>query len=105
MLNTILLQAAGGAAGSGWSSMIMILAIIAIFYFFMIAPQQKKQKKINAFRESLKNGDKVVTIGGIYGRIREVKDNTVILEVADGVRIKFDKSAISMNDETELQSK
>ena len=83
----------------------MILAIIAIFYFFMIAPQQKKQKKINAFRESLKNGDKVVTIGGIYGRIREVKDNTVILEVADGVRIKFDKSAISMNDETELQSK
>jgi preprotein translocase subunit YajC len=105
MLNTILLQAAGGAAGSGWSSMIMILAIIAIFYFFMIAPQQKKQKKINAFRESLKNGDKVVTIGGIYGRIREVKDNTVILEVADGVRIKFDKSAISMTDETELQSK
>lgn len=105
MLNTILLQAAGGAAGSGWSSMIMIIAIIAIFYFFMIAPQQKKQKKINAFRDSLKNGDKVVTIGGIYGRVREIKDNTIILEVADGVRIKFDKSAISMPDNTELQSK
>lgn len=83
----------------------MIIAIIAIFYFFMIAPQQKKQKKINAFRDSLKNGDKVVTIGGIYGRVREIKDNTIILEVADGVRIKFDKSAISMSDETELQSK
>lgn len=105
MLNTILLQAAGGAAGSGWSSMIMIIAIIAIFYFFMIAPQQKKQKKINAFRDSLKNGDKVVTIGGIYGRVREIKDNTIILEVADGVRIKFDKSAISMPDNTELQTK
>ncbi len=83
----------------------MIIAIIAIFYFFMIAPQQKKQKKINAFRDSLKNGDKVVTIGGIYGRVREIKDNTIILEVADGVRIKFDKSAISMPDNTELQSK
>ena len=83
----------------------MIIAIIAIFYFFMIAPQQKKQKKINAFRDSLKNGDKVVTIGGIYGRVREIKDNTIILEVADGVRIKFDKSAISMPDNTELQTK
>jgi len=83
----------------------MIIAIIAIFYFFMIAPQQKKQKKINAFRDSLKNGDKVVTIGGIYGRVREIKDNTIILEVADGVRIKFDKSAISMPDASEVQTK
>ncbi len=104
MLNTILLQA-GSASGQGWSSMIMIIAIIAIFYFFMIAPQQKKQKKINAFRDSLKNGDKVVTIGGIYGRVREIKDNTIILEVADGVRIKFDKSAISMPDASEVQTK
>jgi len=83
----------------------MIIAIIAIFYFFMIAPQQKKQKKINAFRDSLKNGDKVVTIGGIYGRVREIKDNTIILEVADGVRIKFDKSAISMPDASEVPTK
>ena len=83
----------------------MIIAIIAIFYFFMIAPQQKKQKKINAFRDSLKNGDKVVTIGGIYGRVREIKDNTIILEVADGVRIKFDKSAISMPDSSEVITK
>jgi preprotein translocase subunit YajC len=101
MLNTILLQAAGG--GSGWSNMIMIVALIAIFYFFMIAPQQKKQKKINAFRDSLRNGDKVMTAGGIYGRIREVKDNTVILEIADGVRIKIDKNSIyqSMQDVAE----
>lgn len=101
MLNTILLQAAGG--GTGWSSMIMIVALIAIFYFFMIAPQQKKQKKINAFRDSLRNGDKVMTAGGIYGRIREVKDNTVILEIADGVRIKIDKNSIyqSMQDVAE----
>jgi len=81
----------------------MIVMIIAIFYFFMIAPQQKKQKKINAFRDSLKNGDKVMTAGGIYGRIREVKDNVVILEIADGVRIKIDKNSIyqSMQDVAE----
>ena len=105
MLNLILLQAAGGApqGGFGFTSLIMIVMIIAIFYFFMIAPQQKKQKKINAFRDSLRNGDKVMTAGGIYGRIREVKDNTVILEIADGVRIKIDKNSIyqSMQDVAE----
>ena len=105
MLNLILLQAANGAPqnGFGFSSLIMIVMIIAIFYFFMIAPQQKKQKKINAFRDSLRSGDKVMTAGGIYGRIREVKDNTVILEIADGVRIKIDKNSIyqSMQDVAE----
>ena len=83
----------------------MIIALIAIFYFFMIAPQKKREKKINEFRNSLKNGDKVVTIGGIYGRIREVKDNAFILEIADGVRIKVDKSAISMQDNSEVSTK
>lgn len=97
MLNIILLQAAGDTAaggGNGMMSLLMIVMLIAIFYFFMILPQQKKQKKINAFRDSLKNGDKVITAGGIHGRIREIKDNTVILEIADGVRIKIDKSSI-----------
>ena len=103
MLYTILLQAAssGSAAGGGGMSLIMIVALIAIFYFFMIAPQQKKQKKINKFRDSLKNGDKVMTAGGIYGRIREVKnDGSIILEIADGVRIRIDKNSIyqSMED-------
>jgi len=104
MLNTILLQAgADGGAGSGWSSMIMIVALIAIFYFFMIAPQQKKQKKINAFRDSLQKGDKVMTAGGIYGRIREIKDNYVMLEIDNNVTIKIDKNSIyqSMQDVAE----
>ena len=105
MHNLILLQAAGGApqGGFGFTSLIMIVMIIAIFYFFMIAPQQKKQKKINAFRDSLRNGDKVMTAGGIYGRVREIKDNAVILEIADGVRIKIDKNSIyqSMQDVAE----
>ena len=110
MLNTILLDAAAGAdtsaAGSGWSSMIMIIALIAIFYFFMIAPQQKKQKKINAFRDSLKNGDKVMTAGGIYGRIREINDTFVLLEIDNNVTIKIDKNSIyqSMQDVVETGS-
>ena len=110
MLYTILLQAASGAAPSSGTGMfggmlLPLLLIFVIFYFFMIMPQQKKQKKLNAFRDNLKNGDKVVTIGGIYGRVREVKDNTIILEVADGVRIKFDKNAISTPDSTEVITK
>ncbi len=105
MLNMILLQAT--SSGGGMMSLLMMVALIAIFYFFMIAPQQKKQKKINAFRDSLKNGDKVITAGGIYGRIREIKDNTVILEIADGVRIKIDKNSIyqSMQEVAESGSK
>lgn len=93
MLNTILLQTQP-AGGTGWSSMIMIIAIIAIFYFFMIAPQQKKQKKINAFRDGLRKGDKVMTAGGIYGRIRDIKDSVVMLEIDNNVTIKIDKNSI-----------
>lgn len=91
LLNTILLQA---AAGGNWSGMIMIIAMIAIFYFFMIRPQQKKQKEIRKAREAMKSGDKVVTAGGIYGRIKEVKETTFIVEIAAGVTIKIDKGSV-----------
>ena len=101
MINSILLQA--GAAGSGMSSILMIVALIAIFYFFMIRPQSQKQKKVNNFRSGLQKGDKVMTAGGIYGKIREVKDKVVVLEISDGVRITIDKNSIyeSMQDVTE----
>ena len=89
----ILLQAAAGGGAMG-SSLIMMVAIIAVFYFFMIRPQQKKQKEITKARESLKNGDKVVTAGGIHGRIKEVSDSWILVEVADGVRIKFEKTSV-----------
>ena len=104
MLNTILLQGAGAAGGNGWMTTLIFFGLFfAIIYFTMIAPRQKKQKKLNAFRDGLRNGDKVMTAGGIYGRIREVKDSTVILEIADGVRIKIDKNSIyqSMQDVVE----
>ena len=91
-LNLIMLQDA--AAGSGFSSIILIVAFIAIFYFFMVRPQQKKQKEINKFRSELNNGDRVITAGGIYEIIKDIKDNYIILEIADNVRIKIDKNSI-----------
>ncbi len=87
----ILLQAgAGGSLGS----IIMIVALFAIFYFFMIRPQQKRQKEIQKFRAGLDRGDKVVTAGGIYGTIRDVKDTSFVIEIADGVRIRVDKGSV-----------
>ena len=89
-LLTILLQQQG--QGAGWSS--IMVALVAIFYFFMIRPQTKRQKEIRKFREALSVGDKVVTAGGIYGKIKEIKDNIIVLEIADNVRIRIDKSSI-----------
>ena len=88
----ILLQAAAG--GNQWSGILMMGVIVAIFYFFMIRPQQKKQKEIQKAREALKVGDQIVTAGGIYGRIREIGDVYMAIEVANGVTIRIDKSSI-----------
>ena len=88
---SILLQS---AAGSGMSSILMMVALIAIFYFFMIRPQTKRQKEIRKFREGLSVGDKVVTAGGIYGKIKEIEDNAVIVEIAPSVKIKVDRNSI-----------
>ena len=71
-----------------------LLAVFVIFYFFMIRPQMKKQKEMTNYRNSLKKGDKVITTGGIYGKIYEVKDNYVMLEVGGDLRLKVDKSAL-----------
>ena len=92
-LTTILLQA--GANGSnGWMSIIMMVALVAIFYFFMIRPQSKKQKQIKKFREGLSVGDKVITAGGIYGKIRDIKETTFLLEISDNVKIRIDKNSV-----------
>ncbi|MBD5207317.1 MAG: preprotein translocase subunit YajC [Bacteroidales bacterium] len=92
VLNTLLLQSPAG--GNNWSGMLMILAMVVIFYFFMIRPQSKKQKEIKKQREALKAGDRVVTAGGIHGRIREVKENTFLIEVAPNVTVKFDRNSV-----------
>jgi preprotein translocase subunit YajC len=94
----ILLQAAQGAPQGGflqqWQGPLMIVAMIAVFYFLLIRPQSKRQKEIQKQREALKAGDKVVTSGGIYGIIKELKDNAVIIEIADNVKIKVDKTSV-----------
>jgi preprotein translocase subunit YajC len=95
MINSILLQAQPG--GGGMTTQLLFMgAIIAVFYFFMIRPQQKKAKDQKKFVEEIKKGDYVVTVGGIHGRIAEIEDDTFIIEVERGGRIKFSKSSVSM---------
>lgn len=95
MLNLILLQAEGAAQqGSQWSFWIMMILIFVVFYFFMIRPQTKKQKELQAQRDALKKGDKVVTAGGIYGEIKEVKENAVFITIAKDIVIKVDKQSV-----------
>lgn len=94
LLLILLDQQTEQSGGSAWSGMVMIVAMIVIFYFFMIRPQNKKQKELKKARESMKKGDKIVSAGGIHGRIKELKDNVVMMEVAPGVVIKIDKASV-----------
>jgi preprotein translocase subunit YajC len=82
------------AQGNGMSTIIMIVLMIAIFYFFMIRPQNKERKRMRDFLESLQVGSKVRTASGVYGKVKEIKDTVIILEVADNVKIKIDKNYI-----------
>ena len=82
------------AAGGNMSFLIMMLLIFVVMYFFMIRPQQKKQKEIAKFRNELKKGDKIVTIGGIYGTVDEIREKYVIIVVDGDVKLRVDKSAI-----------
>ena len=93
MLDSMVLLQSDGAGG-GFSGMIMIIAMIVIFYFFMIRPQSKKQKEIKKAREAMQKGDHVVTAGGIHGKIKEISDNTIQMEIAPGISIKVDKASV-----------
>ena len=88
--------AAGTAPGQGNSllTLLPLVLVFVVFYFFMIRPQMKKQKEMNNYRSSLKRGDKVVTTGGLYGKVYEVKDKYVTLEVGGDVKLKVDKNAL-----------
>ena len=80
--------------GQGAEGIIMIVLLVMIFYFFMIRPQQKRQKEINKFREGIQRGDRVITSGGIHGKVRDIKENAFVIEVANGVNITVDKNFI-----------
>ncbi len=99
---SVLLQAQQG--GGMWSSLLMIVAIIVIFYFFMIRPQQKRQKEEKKFRENLTKGQKVVTIAGLHGKVTDVRETTVMLEIANEVRVEVEKVAIAMTFATEQKN-
>ena len=96
-LLTFFLQAEGAAAGQSggnWSFLIMIALLFLVMWLFMIRPQQKKQKEMEKFRNELKKDDKVVTIGGIYGTVKEIGEKTVDIEVSKGVSIRVDKASL-----------
>lgn len=98
-----LMTSPSGQGGSGgWEQLIPLVLIFVVFYFFMIRPQTKKAKEQKKYRESLNKGDKVVTIGGIHGKIVDIDENTLILEMIDKTRIKVEKSAISMENSMAL---
>ena len=99
----VYLQAQGG--GFDGSFMIMMIVIFAIMYFFMIRPQNKKQKEIQNFRKNLEVGQDVISAGGIYGKVKAIEDNVVVLEIASGVKIRIDKNSIYANAAASQQTK
>lgn len=104
LLNVILMapQADAKGGGSPYSSIFFLVAIFGIFYFFMIRPQMKKTKEQKKFRENLDKGQKIVTIGGIHGKIVEMQETTVIIEVEGQNRLKMEKSAIALDNSAQL---
>ena len=99
MLSTIILQASGSQQGSLWSMLIMFALIFLVMYFFMIRPQRKQQKALDEMRKALTKGDKVITVGGIYGTIAEVDETTVLIKVDGDVKLRVDKNSVQ-NDTT-----
>jgi|ERR1700756_1430517 len=102
--NFILLQTAPSGTMALVQNLGPIVLIVIVFYFFMIRPQMKKQKEAKKFMAEIKKGDKIVTIGGIHGKIAEVNDTTFIIEVEGGNRLKISKAAVSMDNSVSLNT-
>lgn len=98
-------EGAEGGGGGQWMQFVFIGALFVVFYLFMIRPQQRKSKEQKKFRENVGKGDKVVTIGGVHGKIAEVEETTFILEMVDGSKVRIEKSAISMETTMALANK
>jgi preprotein translocase subunit YajC len=104
LLNVLLMAPQSGQSGSGGmtSSLIFLVVIFVVFYFFFIRPQVKKQKDQKKYREALAKGQKIITIGGIHGRIVEIQDTTCTIEVEGGNRLKIEKSAVATDAQDQL---
>ena len=94
LLSILLMAPQTGGEGGGYEQIIFLVLIIVVFYFFMIRPQMKKQKEITKFRAGLKKGDKIVTTGGIYGKVADINENIIKVEIAPNITVKVDKSAV-----------
>jgi preprotein translocase subunit YajC len=88
--------AQGGEGGSIWSMVLMFGSIIAIFYFMIIRPQQKRAKERAVLLDSIKKGDKIITAGGIHGTVIGIEDKTVLVQIADNVKVKLERSSVSV---------
>lgn len=112
-ISTVLLQATetatttateGGKSGGGMIQMLLLVAMIGVFWFFLIAPQRKKQKEQGKFVEEIKKGDKIATIGGIVGKVLELRTKTFIIETEGGGRLQLLRSAISFENTRALNA-
>jgi preprotein translocase subunit YajC len=101
MMAAFLMQATGGAAGLLGNPLTMMVIVMGIFYVMLILPQQRQRKKVQAMLQALKNGDKVVTSSGIYGTVNGIDGDTVILKIADQVKIRIARSAIAQVEASE----
>jgi len=94
-----------GGQQSGWYSFLPLVLIIVVFYFFFIRPQMKRSKDQKKFKENLQKGQKVITIGGIHGRIVEIQETTVTIEVENSVRLRIEKTAVAMDNSQTIEAK
>ena len=99
ILNYVILMSPpqDGQGGGILGTLLPLLLIVVVFYFFMIRPQMKKAKNEKQFREGINKGDKIVTIGGVHGKITEVQETTFIIEVEGGNKLKIEKTAVSLD--------
>jgi len=105
MKNLLILLQAQAEGENTWLSLLPLFLILVVFYFFFIRPQTKKSKEQKKFRDGLKKGDKVITIGGLHGKVADVKENTVVIEIADNTRVTVEKSGVVANPGDVVQAK
>ena len=105
LLNIILMMPQGEGEGGGLMSFLPLILVVLVFYLFFIRPQMKKSKDQKKYREALKKGEKIITIGGIHGKIIEVSETTVTIETLGQSRLVVEKSAVAMDSTSQLSDK
>ena len=102
---TLMMGNPEGSEGNTFMNFLPLILIVLVFYLFFIRPQMKKNKDQRKFREALKKGDKVISIGGIHGKVIEVAEKTVTLDVGNQMKMTFEKTAIAADPSAQLEAK